>query len=162
MKLKDQQIGNVVLMGELFKNGILAESVVHVCKFTSNRVLHVLYSRFSIGIEMMLDDTDTSEEDIECLVTFLQTVGQLVDRTSSGTMNKYFEKITVMSKSKAFQPRLRFMLQDLIDLRNHNWKLRRAKVVDPKTLEDVRKAKESSNRGKNWDRLSSKNMPTRR
>lgn len=33
MKLKDQQIGNVVLMGELFKNGILAESVVHVCTF---------------------------------------------------------------------------------------------------------------------------------
>lgn len=111
---------------------------------------------------MMLDDTDTSEEDIECLVTFLQTVGKLVDRTSSGIMNTYFEKITSMSKSKSFQPRLRFMLQDLIDLRNHKWKLRRAKVVDPKTLEDVRKAKESSNRGKNWDRLSSKNMPTKR
>ena len=39
LKMKDKRLGNVVFMGELFKNGLLAENVVHVCKCRINAIL---------------------------------------------------------------------------------------------------------------------------
>ncbi|CEP01557.1 MI domain-containing protein [Plasmodiophora brassicae] len=140
-KIKSRQTGNVILMGELFKHGLLAEHVVHV------------------SIEMLLTNWEASQsvDDVESLIPFIQTVGSFVDKQSPAKMDEYFGRITSMSKSKSLLPRLRFMLMDLIDLRRNRWRLRREKVVDPKMLDDVRKQNDKSTSP--W---SSARQPTKR
>lgn len=45
-------------------------------------------------------------------------------------MNQYFEKMDSYSKSPKFPPRIRFMLRDVIELRNDNWVPRKVTNVE--------------------------------
>lgn len=60
-------------------------------------------------------------------------------------MDEYFEKIDKILKDKQVKSRIRFMLQDLQDLRRNNWKPRKRDEFDPKTItqihEDAQKEK---------------------
>lgn len=52
-------------------------------------------------------------------------------------MNAYFERIRAVANSKEEVPsRIKFMLQDLLELRGSNWKPRRAEAT-AKTIEEV-------------------------
>lgn len=52
-------------------------------------------------------------------------------------MNAYFDRIKTVANSKDEVPsRIRFMLQDLLELRGSNWKPRRAEAT-AKTIEEV-------------------------
>ena len=49
----------------------------------------------------------------------------------------YFKEVGVIINEKPISSRVRFMLQDLVDLRRSQWKPRRD-VAGPKTIEQVR------------------------
>ena len=128
-KLKDERVGNVRLIGELFMHGLLTESVIHVC------------------LNLMLDDTDNpDEDDIENMSELLRTVGKALEERSASTVNGYFKQIDHIIDSGNLSSRLRFMLKDVVDLRRNKWVARRAKVVDPKTLDQVRRDASSPSR----------------
>lgn len=45
-------------------------------------------------------------------------------------MNQYFEKMESYAKSPKFPPRIRFMMRDVIELRNDNWVPRKVTNVE--------------------------------
>lgn len=45
-------------------------------------------------------------------------------------MNQYFERMKMLAENPDLQPRIRFMLKDVIDLRHDGWVPRKAMVVE--------------------------------
>ena len=71
----------------------------------------------------------------------MKTVGRLLDtEKAQKLMDQYFERITFYSKSHRELPaRIRFMLKDVIELRDNKWVPRRVqKETGPKTIGQIR------------------------
>lgn len=121
---KRKMLGNIKLMGELGKLEILSEGILHRC------VQELLKSR---------KDDDPSE-DLECLCQIMRTCGRLLD-TDMGQqlMEQYFDRMVILAENQDLPPRIRFMLKDVIDLRNNGWVPRNAiEVEGPVPIDRIR------------------------
>lgn len=130
LKEKARTLGNIKFSGELFKLGLIGRQIMLRC------------------IEQLLRDIQNpDEEDIESLCKLLTTVGARLDDENSKThMNKYFERISALSQNKAkLSSRIRFMCQDLMELRQTGWHTRQ-KNEGPKTIAEIREAVELESR----------------
>ncbi|KAL4622508.1 eukaryotic translation initiation factor 4 gamma 3-like [Arapaima gigas] len=118
-KARRRSIGNIKFIGELFKLKMLTEAIMHDC------------------VVKLLKNHD--EESLECLCRLLTTIGKDLDfEKAKPRMDQYFHQMEKIVKERKTSSRIRFMLQDVIDLRLHNWVSRR---VDqgPKTIEQIHK-----------------------
>jgi len=80
------------------------------------------------------------EEEIESLCKLLTTVGSLLDTQKAHThMDIYFQRIRELTKSLNVSPRMQFMLQDVIELRERKWVTRNA-VAAPATIAQIHEA----------------------
>lgn len=110
---RSRQLGNIKFIGELFKRKMLTE-----------KIMHEVIKRLLLGIPPQETHQPTDEE-IEVLCRLLKTVGQQLDRPQAATyMDHYFVRIRALQQSHP-RSRMRFMLQDTIELRNENWVPRR-------------------------------------
>eukprot|EP00123_Amoebidium_parasiticum_P015127 comp22798_c0_seq2/m.35745 comp22798_c0_seq2/g.35745 ORF comp22798_c0_seq2/g.35745 comp22798_c0_seq2/m.35745 type:complete len:1210 (-) comp22798_c0_seq2:692-4321(-) len=123
-----RMFGNIKFIGELFKRHMLTEKIMHEC------VKQLLSADKRAGNDKKLP----SEEAIECLTKLLSTVGKMLDRPEAKShMDAYFQRLGELAKQKdAFPSRIRFLIQEVIDLRHQNWIPRRADNT-PKTIEEV-------------------------
>lgn len=79
------------------------------------------------------------EESLECLCRLLTTIGKDLDfEKAKPRMDQYFNQMEKIVKERKTSSRIRFMLQDVIDLRQCNWISRRADQ-GPKTIEQIHK-----------------------
>jgi translation initiation factor 4G len=79
------------------------------------------------------------EEDLEALCKLMSTIGEMIDHPRSKVhMDIYFDLIQKLSANSKLSSRIRFILEDVIDLRKNKWRLRR-KVEGPKKIDEVRK-----------------------
>ena len=122
-KVKLRTLGNIRLIGELYKAKMIVERILHSC----------------IGELLGKPKTDPPEENIEALVNLLVTVGKELDASprSQTFMEAYFARLLQLSTSKKLASRLRFLCRDIIDLRKNNWVPRREKL-QAKKLDQVR------------------------
>ncbi|KAK9875785.1 hypothetical protein WA026_009576 [Henosepilachna vigintioctopunctata] len=120
---KSKMLGNIKFMGELGKLDILQESILHRC-------IQQLLTRRS----------EDPFEDLECLSQIMRTCGRILDTNKGrGLMDQYFERMQVLVDNADLQPRIRFMLKDVIDLRSDGWVPRIANVVEgPMPINDIR------------------------
>ncbi|KAK7912534.1 hypothetical protein WMY93_012745 [Mugilogobius chulae] len=103
----------------LFKLKMLTEAIMHDC------------------VVKLLKNHD--EESLECLCRLLTTIGKDLDfEKAKPRMDQYFNQMEKIVKERKTSSRIRFMLQDVIDLRLHNWVSRRADQ-GPKTIEQIHK-----------------------
>jgi len=127
MKLRRRSLGNIRFIGELYKLQMLTARIMHEC------------------VKKLLKTTD--EESLECLCRLLTTVGQVLDqetkqRLSKGPQNGlndlsvYFTEMKKITQDKKVCSRVRFLMQDVIELRVADWKLRR-EIAGPKTIEQI-------------------------
>ena len=104
-------------IGELYKLGILTARIMHEC------------------VRKLLAVDPSDEESLECLCCLLTTVGQNLDietksRLAKGPvqglcdMSIYFEEMNKLVNEKKTSSRLRFMLQDVVDLERNVWRKR--------------------------------------
>ncbi|CAH1766496.1 959_t:CDS:2, partial [Entrophospora sp. SA101] len=135
-KAKRRGLGLIRFIGELFKLSMLTERIMHEC---IRKLLQIQNANEIPG-----------EEEMESLCKLLTTVGKQLDHDhdkAKNSMDVYFNRMDEMSKNKAFSSRIRFMLQDVIDLRNNKWTPRRDNNA-PKTIseihEDAAKQKEEA------------------
>uniref|UniRef100_A0A8B9TKE9 Eukaryotic translation initiation factor 4 gamma 3 n=1 Tax=Anas platyrhynchos TaxID=8839 RepID=A0A8B9TKE9_ANAPL len=113
-KARRRSIGNIKFIGELFKLKMLTEAIMHDC------------------VVKLLKNHD--EESLECLCRLLTTIGKDLDfEKAKPRMDQYFNQMEKIVKERKTSSRIRFMLQDVIDLR-----LRRADQ-GPKTIEQIHK-----------------------
>ena len=97
-KSKKKYLGNNRFIGELFKLDFLTEKIMHSC------------------IESLLKTKD--EDRLECLCKLLTTIGRKMDHDAGrNLMDQYFKRIGHMVAQKQTSSRIRFMLQDVIELR---------------------------------------------
>ena len=123
-KAKRRSLGNIRFIGELFKLNMLTEGIMNDC------------------IERLLKQ-ESDEENIECLCRLLTTIGKEVDKpNNSAKMKTYFDKLDkIVKKKDCVTARIRFMILDVIDLRNNKWVPRR-KDNNPRRIEEIRREAE--------------------
>lgn len=107
----------------------------------------------------LLDNKD--EESLECLCKLLTTVGKELESKSNVNLAQIFTamKNIVEKKDGKVSSRIRFMLQDVIDLRNSKWVPRR-QDLNPKTIEQIQK--EADNEQLNIQLMNSVPMTPRK
>ncbi|XP_058601901.1 eukaryotic translation initiation factor 4 gamma 1a isoform X4 [Onychostoma macrolepis] len=121
-KARRRSLGNIKFIGELFKLKMLTEPIMHDC------------------IVKLLKNHD--EESLECLCRLLSTIGKDLDfEKAKPRMDQYFHQMEKIIKEKKTSSRIRFMLQDVLDLRKNNWVPRRGDL-GPKTIDQIHKEAE--------------------
>jgi translation initiation factor 4G len=126
--VKRRGLGLVRFIGELYKLGMLTERIITGC------------------IHGLIDFKDEPKEaEIESLCFLMRTVGQQLEATEKGQpmMQVYFERIQKMIDLPNLESRLKFMLMDVRDLRNHGWQSKEANK-GPKTLNEIRAESEAN------------------
>ncbi|RWW33263.1 hypothetical protein BHE74_00022097 [Ensete ventricosum] len=120
LQARRRMLGNIRLIGELYKKKMLTERIMHEC------------------IKKLLGNCrNPDEEDVEALCKLMNTIGEMIDHPKAKEhMDAYYDMITKLSTNQKLSLRVRFMLKDAIDLRKNKWQQRR-KVEGPKKIEEV-------------------------
>ncbi|XP_035220060.1 eukaryotic translation initiation factor 4 gamma 2-like [Stegodyphus dumicola] len=124
---KHKMLGNIKFIGELGKQGLLHEAILHQC------VQQLLAKKKRQTIKDVA-------EDLECLCQIMKTVGHRLDtEKAKALMDQYFERMQIFASNFELPSRIRFMLQDVLELRQNRWVPRRV-LSDhgPKTIQQVR------------------------
>lgn len=147
LKARRRMLGNIRLIGELYKKRMLTERIMHEC------------------IKKLLGDYQKpDEENIEALCKLMSTIGEMIDHPKAKEhMDAYFDIMGQLSNNVKLSSRVRFMLKDAIDLRKNKWQQRR-KVEGPKKIEEVHRdaAQERQGQAARLSRGPSMNSAMRR
>lgn len=115
-----RMLGNIRLIGELYKKRMLTERIMHEC-------INKLLGQYQ----------NPDEENIEALCKLMSTIGEMIDHPKAKEhMDAYYDIMAQLSNNMKLSSRVRFMLKDAIDLRKNKWQQRR-KVEGPKKIEEV-------------------------
>ena len=132
MKARRRSLGNIRFIGELYKLEMLTCKSMHEC------------------VTKLLKTTD--DESIECLCRLITTVGQFLEKETVKKLQAipkeklqgqgireftyYFNEMKKIISEKVVSARVRFLMQDVVDLRANNWQKRR-EDAGPKTIEEI-------------------------
>ncbi|GAB2270875.1 hypothetical protein Dimus_005740 [Dionaea muscipula] len=120
LKARRRMLGNIRLIGELYKKRMLTERIMHEC-------IKKLFGQYH----------NPDEEDIEALCKLMSTIGEMIDDPKAKEhMDAYFDIMAKLANNTELSSRVRFMLKDAIDLRKNKWQQRR-KVEGPKKIDEV-------------------------
>ncbi|XP_016114207.1 eukaryotic translation initiation factor 4 gamma 1-like [Sinocyclocheilus grahami] len=101
-KARRRSLGNIKFTGELFKLKMLTEFIMHDC------------------IVKLLKNHD-NEKNLECLCCLLSTIWKHLDlEKTKPRMDQYVNQMEKIIKERKTSSRIRFMLQDVLDLRRLN------------------------------------------
>ena len=124
VEARKKAIGNIKLIGELGKLDLVSEAILHKC-------LKTLLKR---GTNENLAERC---EDLECLTKIMQTVGKKLDQgQGKNLMDQYLERIKKIQIQRDLPIRIKFILQDIIDLRTNHWVPRLALIEKETKLTD--------------------------
>ncbi|XP_025411781.1 eukaryotic translation initiation factor 4 gamma 3-like isoform X3 [Sipha flava] len=116
-RLRKRSVGNCRFIGELFKQKILTPHIMLYC------VVNLV--------------TKHVEEPLECLCNLLRTVGKELEQTYD--LNDTFAKLKALTSKdmkNKIPSRIKFMIQDVIDLRRDKWVPRR-NDSKPKLINEI-------------------------
>jgi len=124
---KRKMLGNIKFIGELGKLEMLHDSILHRC------AEQLLVGRRK---QSLSDQT----EDIECLAHLMKTCGRILDSAKAKMrMDQYFDRIRAIINNPEMPTRIKFLLQDVIEMRNNRWMPRKLATPDgPRTIQQVR------------------------
>ena len=104
VKIRRRSNGNIRFIGELYKLNMLSDRIMHQCI-----------------VKLVKDKHDDS---YECLCKLMTTIGEkleMAERKRGKDLSQMFGDFNRLANDKSLQSRIRFMLKDLIDMRNNNW-----------------------------------------
>lgn len=120
-----RMLGNIQFIGHLYRFKLLTEKIMHNCI-----------------ISLLSEEKNPKAEDVECLCKLMSTVGKQLDSSQKtehkSAMDVYFNRMERLRQHNQLDARIRFMVQDVHDLRSRKWVPRVAKE-GPKKIEDVHK-----------------------
>jgi hypothetical protein len=93
-KIRQRNLGNVKFIGDLFRNKMLSEKVIH-----------------RDCIQQLIQD-QSNEDNLEYLCLLLSTIGEQLDHEKAKhVMDQYFDKLKLLSQNKSLTSRIRFKIQ---------------------------------------------------
>ncbi|KAJ9091399.1 hypothetical protein QFC19_009108 [Naganishia cerealis] len=109
---KRKGLGLVKFVGELFKLEMVSIKVIHACI-----------------VKLLSNVIDPDEEDVESLCQLLTTVGGKLEAQPrmAQQINLYMQRMNDLKNSEHLSSRIRFMVQDVIELERNHWRGRNAK-----------------------------------
>jgi translation initiation factor 4G len=114
---KQRMLGMIRFIGELFIRDMIKVGIMNIC------------------VQTLLGNVeDPVEESLEALCKLLITVGAAMEKKKQKELGMTFEELGKLSSSKKISSRLRFMVQDIIDLRRDGWKGRLTADINLKKL----------------------------
>lgn len=124
---KRKMLGNIKFIAELGKVEMLHDSILHRCA----EQLLVGRKKQSLADQI---------EDVECLAHLFKTCGRLLDHVKAKTrMDQYFDRIRAIINNPEIPTRIKFLLQDVIEMRRNRWVPRKLATPDgPRTIQQVR------------------------
>lgn len=124
---KRKMLGNIKFIGELGKLEMLHDSILHRCA-----------EQLLVGRRKQSLNDQT--EDIECLAHLMKTCGRILDSAKAKMrMDQYFDRIRAIINNPEMPTRIKFLLQDVIEMRNNRWMPRKLATPDgPRTIQQVR------------------------
>lgn len=106
-KSKKRMLGNIKFIGELYRNNVLVEPVMHEC------IVRLLRNQ---------GPTNPDEEQTEALCDLLKNIGKMLDTDKNREkIDSYFQQMEAIQNSDKTSSRIRFKIEDLADLRKNEW-----------------------------------------
>ncbi|CAH0703535.1 unnamed protein product [Spodoptera exigua] len=127
-RVRMRSVGNVRFIGELYKLKMLTPKIMDYC------------------MKYLIDKVE--EEKLECLCKLLTTIGEQVESEPNTQLDNIFKKMKeiVDRKSSKISSRVRFMLQDVIELRDRKWVAKTVIDSQPKMMDQIQKEAEQQQR----------------
>ncbi|XP_075990810.1 eukaryotic translation initiation factor 4 gamma 3-like isoform X2 [Anticarsia gemmatalis] len=128
-RVRMRSVGNVRFIGELYKLKMLTPKIMDYC------------------MKYLIEKLE--EEKLECLCKLLTTIGEQVENEVNSQLDTIFKKmqdIIADRKSNKISSRVRFMLQDVIELRNRKWVAKTVIDSQPKMMDQIQKEAEQQQR----------------
>jgi len=124
---KRKMLGNIKFIGELGKLEMLHDTILHRCA-----------EQLLVGRRKQCLNDQT--EDIECLAHLMKTCGRILDSAKAKMrMDQYFDRIRAIINNPETPTRIKFLLQDVIEMRQNKWMPRKLATPDgPRTIQQVR------------------------
>lgn len=125
---KSKMLGNIRFICELGKLGMLQEAVLHSC------IQQLLVKKAK---HQKVRDVS---EDVECACQIMRTCGARLDTDRARPlMNQYFKRMAQLAEDEELPNRIRFLLQNTLELREHHWQVRAVNRPDgPRTITSIR------------------------
>jgi len=137
--IKKHYLGHMTFIGELFKGQLISIKIMLFC------------------LPMLLEATSESgidEEKVECFAKLLSTIGYNLEQESeklkdkgkneaANELAKCWKKVEIMAgrrkeKGAKVSNRMKFMMEDLIEMKKNGW-VKRRKEETAKTIEEIHK-----------------------
>ncbi|XP_053624819.1 eukaryotic translation initiation factor 4 gamma 3-like isoform X2 [Plodia interpunctella] len=128
-RVRMRSVGNVRFIGELYKLKMLTAKIMVYCM---NHLIEKL-----------------EEEKLECLCKLLTTIGEQVESEVKDQLDNVFKKMQdIISdrKNNKISSRVRFMIQDVIELRRRKWVIKSVVDSQPKMMDQIQKEAEQQQR----------------
>lgn len=150
IRAKRHVLGNVKFIGELYQLNLLQESIMHQCikqlinnKKKKGPTVSTTSPPSSPPTPSSSSEKEKIADDLECLCQMLKTCGKKLDHEKARSlMDQYFDRLNVLyNKESSLPSRVRFMMQDVFDLRQAQWVPRQMVIKTtqrPKTLGQIR------------------------
>jgi MIF4G domain len=121
-KLKRRLLSTIRFIGELFKENLLKPTIMYEC--IDNLIAVTDAEGNFAGFKQVQD-----EQYIELLCRLLHTMGgklEMLETSATSTpLRYYFSELERLSKDKKLNSRIRFSLEEVIELRRNKWQSRR-------------------------------------
>ncbi|KAL3916581.1 MAG: hypothetical protein SGILL_005111 [Bacillariaceae sp.] len=118
--IRKAYLGHMTFLGELYLRDVVKLAVMIYC------------------LEELLKD-ETHDDSIECFAHLMTTMGQKLDNHAIQNKKPFdWDTVIALRNSKTMSNRIKFLLQDLLELRERGW-IQRRKTETAKSIADLHK-----------------------